>query len=204
MTGYTLYDALTNVLPHTNGDDTVPTLNAVQVDVDVEGLVQFVATDRYTIGVVEAASHPKRELEPGTFLIPAANARDIAKFAKTVKGGCALIEHTSHVSPGVITTTLDTGSMIAGPDQLGDFPKWRSLWPVGADPVAVDRIGLGAGNLAKFGKLVAGGRAIKGWPTLTCTFYGAVKPFTVDVDLGYASELTMRALVMPVRLADKS
>lgn len=186
-----LHDALANVLPHTDKDNVLPVLCAVQVEVGADGTVLFVATDRYTLAVVEVVTHPDTDVVPGSFLMPAALAKDVAKMAKAVRyGDVTFTADDSAITAGTVESTL-SGRIVDG-----QFPKWPALFPADVDPAATERIGLGAANLAKFAKLYRNGRALKR-PTLDLTFRAANKP----VDVKVPEVDGFKAIIMPVRLA---
>jgi DNA polymerase III sliding clamp (beta) subunit (PCNA family) len=194
MTAFTiaaadLADALANVLPHADTGGHLPVLNAVRVEVEADGLVIFVATDRYSLAMQEVVSLADADVVPGEFLLHRTDAVDIVKKAKATKLGKLVFTHEGFdltvTAPGM-STTLQTVD--------GEFPKFRSLLPTG-DPVAVDTIGLGSQNLAKFAKLQQHGRTIKNASLVVC-FRSATKPVDVTV-----RELDgFRSIVMPLRL----
>lgn len=184
-------DALANVLPHADANGSLPILASVRFEVAADGLVTLVATDRYTLALVEVVSDPAGEIVPGEFLLHRGDVADVIKMAKAAKLGAltftAAADNVTVTAPGISTVRQLVG---------GDFPKYRSLLPEG-DPVQVGVIGLGSQQMAKFAKLQDNGRTVKN-ASLVCTFRGATKP--VDVRVGEVDDF--RAIVMPVRLPE--
>jgi len=191
-----LYAALTNVLPHTESTGVLPALCAIHISLD-NHTVTFAATDRYTLAVHEIDLHGEDDFAPGEFLLPAADARNIAKIAKATKIGDVDIVHELGT---LIVKTRQTTVTVLTLD--GTFPKYRSLIPDGTGKGKVSVIGFGGKHLAKFGKMYDGFSQVT-TPNLKLTMTAADRPVLITPAWAERDNSRFRAVIMTVRLIDE-
>lgn len=200
---FQLREALASALVATGTDKTVPVLRGVLMTWTDGGTVEYAATDRYRLVMVETDTAGAGD---GRVLL----ARDaVTELVKALPKPGKYVRDNG--SPVVVTVTgshvtfrFDDGVAAWSREYRmldGDFPKCRPLVPgiVGGSDrqvTAVESIGWNPILMADFAKLpmVGNGTAGMHW-----TFYGSDKPLVSTIDGQCGTRVI--ALLMPVRRA---
>jgi hypothetical protein len=114
---------LAAVMPHAGGEDVLPALEAIRLEVR-DGTLFLIATDRYSIGVARCRI-------PGALAAPVPDATALLPLCVTEGGLLSMLERadgTAALVFGEDSLTVDTGrdSATYGTDSHPEhFPDWR-------------------------------------------------------------------------------
>lgn len=179
---------LHNAMLFASRDDTLPMLNAVQLQATGERLIAA-GTDRFSLGVSSAPL----ESEPFKIMLRLEQAELIGRMAKPGRGGGRKLRSAElSLSPQGkrFTVAFGTGESVSVPTLDATPVKWQQLLTQEFEPI--EFIAVNAQYMARFGKVDGG----DGRSYMNMWFRSPSKPIRVQVGPDFVG------LIMPVRMAD--
>ena len=174
-----LEELLTGVSTHAGRDESLPTLNAVQLWA-TGGKIYAAATDRYRL--IEGVKEGEGDLDP--VLIRLADVKRIISLAKGDKRRFSLPVSIS-AAGGLVSVAIGGDSLTINAWD-GTFPPYTHLFPSG-ESVPLAAINFNPALFADYAKIAGKNQPVG------VRFYGEGKPIGIDLGEGW------RALLMPMR-----